>query len=332
MDEKYSNYTVKDISAPSSPIELFAKKVLDKLITEGIPPTPSNYTLYFFNMLEDEDEKFKKQIHDMISLEENNDVEKDIQFEKDMKISFKYSKEILQHTAVIYKITKQLKSITSEALKEFSHLSSPKMIEKYLNTVMTKIDKFSEKMEDEIKEIKELYSKNIEIMKEIDSNTLFDMTYGVYNAKYFKRVLTKEIKSVQKFKHTSSFITLKVSNDTLGNIKLKKSFMIINRSIAKILLKTSRRTDIIAHLGNGIFAMLLKHTDRIGAQKTVERLADIISNSTVFIEGNEAEIKIVAAICELKENKEYEDYMKMCSKNLQIAEKENKLYVIEGDE
>ena len=330
MDEKYSNYTVKDISAPTSPIELFAKKVLDKLIVEGIPPIPSNYILYFFNMLEEEDSKLKKQIYEMISLEENNDVEKDIQFEKDMKISFKYSKEILQHTAVIYKITKQLKAITSEALKEFSHLSSPKMVEKHLNTIIGKIDKFSIKMEDELKEIKDLYSKNVVIMKEIDNNTLFDMTYGVYNVKYFKRVLTREINSIQKFKHTSSFITLKVSNNTLENIKLKKSFMIINRSIAKILLKTSRRTDIVAHLGNGIFAMLLKHTDKIGAKKTVERLADIISNSTVFIEGNEVEIHIVASICELKEDKKYEDYIKICGKNLQIAEKENKLY-IEGE-
>ena len=331
MDEKYSNYTVKDINTPTSPLEVFAKKVFDKLITEGIPPIPSNYSLYFFNMLEEEDTKLKKQIYEMIALEENNDVEKDIKFEKDMKISFKYSKNILQHTAVIYKITKQLKSITSDALKEFSHLSSPKIMEKYLNTVALKIDKFSEKMEDELKEIKELYSKNVEIMKEIDSNTLFDMTYGVYNAKYLQRILTKEIKSVQKFKHISSFIALKVSNSTLEKIKLKKSFMIINRSIAKILLKTSRRTDIVAHLGNGIFAMLLKHTDKIGAEKTVQRLADIISNSTVFIEGNEAEVEIVASICELREDKKYDDYIKVCIENLQIAEKEKKLYMIEGE-
>ncbi len=330
MEEKYSNYTVKDISSPTSPIELFAKKVLDKLIVEGIPPIPSNYILYFFNMLEEEDSKLKKQIYEMISLEENNDVEKDIQFEKDMKISFKYSKDILQHTAVIYKITKHLKSVISDSFKEIAHLSSPKMTEKYLKAVFTKIESFSTKMEDELKEIKELYSKNVEVMKEIDSNTLFDMTYGVYNAKYFKRVLTKEIQSIQKFKHTSNLITLKVSRATLENIKLKKSFMIINRSIAKILLKTSRRTDIIAHLGNGIFAMLLKHTDTIGAEKTVERLADIISNSTVFIEGNEAEIKIIASICEIREDKTYEDYMKICSENLQKAQKENKLYM-EGE-
>ena len=330
MSDKYSNYTVKDISSPSSPIEIFAKKVLDKLIIEGIPPIPSNYALYFFNMLE-EDPKLKKQVYEMMSLEEHNDVEKDIQFEKNMKISLKYSKDILQHTAVIYKITKQLKSVTAESLKEFSHLSSPKMTEKYLNIIISKIDKFSEKMEDELKDIKELYAKNIEIMKEIDNNTLFDMTYGVYNAKYFKRVLTKEIESVQKFKHISSLITLKVSNNTLKNIKLKKSFMIISRSIAKILLKTSRRTDIVAHLGNGIFAMLLKHTDKIGAKKTVERLADIISTSTVFIEGNEAEIDIVASICELKENKAYEDYINKCGKNLKTVEKENKLYIIEGE-
>ena len=64
MEEKYSNYTVKDLTEPSSPLEKFAKKVLDKLIEEGIPPIPSNYALYFFNLLEEEPLEFKKQVYE----------------------------------------------------------------------------------------------------------------------------------------------------------------------------------------------------------------------------------------------------------------------------
>ena len=331
MAKKYSSYVVKDLTDANSPLEIFAKKVLDKLIEEGIPPIPSNYTLYFFNMLEDEDKEFKKQVYELISLEESDDILKDLELEKKLKLSFKYSKEILQKTALIYKLSSQLKKLLQDSIEQIAHIASPKSVEKYLKNIDSKISKIASNMEGELKEIKELYSKNVEIIKEIESNSVFDMVYGVYNAKYFKKMLEKEIKLISKFSHKSSLIVIKVNDDILKEFKLKKSATIVNRSIAKILLKTSRRTDVIAHLGEGIFAMLLKHTDITGAKRTIERVADIISNSAIFIEGNEVETKIVGAICELKPEIKVDEYFIKCKNALQKAQKENQLYVVEGD-
>jgi len=330
MEEKYSNYTVKDLNEPMSPIEKFAKKVFNKLIEEGIPPIPSNYTLYFFNMLEDEPKEFKDQVYEILSIEEANDIEKDLELEKKLKISFKYSKEILQRTALLYKLTKQLRELLNDTLKQLAHLASPKIAEKYLKNIENKISKISATMNKELKEIKETYSKNVEIIKEIESNSMFDMVYGVYNAKYFKKMVENEIKLIKKFNHKSSLVALKINENILKNLKREKSLVILNRSIAKILLKTSRRSDIVAHLGNGVFAMLLKHTDTFGAKKTIERLSDIIANSAVFIEGEEIEIKIVASICELKGEKTADEIIEKCIELLKKAQKENKLYV-EGD-
>jgi len=330
MEEKYSNYTVKDLNEPMSPIEKFAKKVFNKLIEEGVPPIPSNYTLYFFNMLEDEPKEFKDQVYEILSIEEANDIEKDLELEKKLKISFKYSKEILQRTALLYKLTKQLRELLNDTLKQLAHLASPKIAEKYLKNIENKISKISSTMNKELKEIKETYSKNVEIIKEIESNSMFDMVYGVYNAKYFKKMVENEIKLIKKFNHKSSLVALKINENILKNLKREKSLVILNRSIAKILLKTSRRSDIVAHLGDGVFAMLLKHTDTFGAKKTVERLSDIIANSAVFIEGEEIEIKIVASICEIEGEKTADEIIEKCIELLKKAQKENKLYV-EGD-
>ena len=328
--EKYSNYTVRDLNEQLSPLEKFAKKVLDKLIEEGIPPIPSNYSLYFFNLLEDEPVEFKKHVYELISLEDSDDLEKDLEIEKKLKISFKYLKEILQKTALMYKLSAQFKKILHDSIAQMKHIASPKMVEKYLKNIELKVNKISESMDKELNEIKTIYAKNVEVIKEIESNTVFDMTYGVYNVKYFKKLLENELKLISKFSHKSSLIAIKVSDNTLKQFKLKKSITIVNRSLAKILLKTSRRTDIIAHIEEGIFAMLLKHTDIIGAEKTIERIADIISNSSVFIEGNEIEVKIVGAICDLKSDITPDIYFKECKENLKKAEKENKLYVVKG--
>ena len=330
MEEKYSNYTVKDLTEPMSPLEKFAKKVFDKLIEEGIPPIPSNYTLYFFNLLENEPKEFKEQVSEILSIEDTSDIEKDLELEKKLKLSFKYSKEILQKTALLYKLNKQLKEAINEVKKEIAHVASPKIVEKYLNSFTLKLDKTMSLMNKELQEIKDTYSKNVEIIKEIESNSIFDMLYGVYNINYFQKILKNEIKLIKKFNHKSSLVFLKIKDSILKNLKMKKSVVILNRSIAKILLKTSRRSDIVAHMGNGIFAMLLKHTDRIGAEKTVERLSDIIATSAIFIEGEEIEIKIVASICEINGEKNEKEYINNCLELLKQAEKEDKLY-IEGE-
>jgi len=330
MGEKYSDYVVKDLKDPSNPLEKFAKKVLDKLIEEGIPPIPTNYSLYFFNMLEDESPELKKMIHDILSLEESGDIEKELELEKKLKKSFKYLKEILQKAAVIYKLTNQMKLISDEAIKQISHMASQKVFSKYLKSFEEKIEKLSAKMDESLKDIKEAYSKNIELIKDIESNSIFDMVYGVYNEKYFRDEVKKEIELIKKFKYISSVIFIKIRHEVLANLKSEKSQIILNRSVAKILLKTSRRTDIVAHIGNGVFGMLLRHTDRIGAIKTVERFSDILSNSAIFLEGNEIEAKIVASVCELREDKKYEEYLQKCKELLAKAQEENILY-IEGN-
>ncbi len=324
------NYSVQDLNKPTNSIEKFAKNVFDKLIMEGIPPVPSNYGLYFFNMLEDESDELKKQVQDALSMEETHDIEKDLEVEKKLKNSFKYLKEILQKTAVIYKLTNQLKKISDESLNQFQHIVSQKIMEKYLKLFEEKIDSISCKMDKELNSIKEVYAKNIELIKDIESNSVFDMRYGVYNEKYFKKELNTEINLMKKFKYISSLIFIKINDNVIKQFKSPKSIVILNKSIAKILLKTSRRTDIVAHIGNGVFAMLLKHTDRIGAIKTIERFSSIIAYSTVFVEGEEAKIKIVGAICELGNNKEYEDYLHECNSLLFKAQEKNLLY-IEGE-
>jgi PleD family two-component response regulator len=98
------------------------------------------------------------------------------------------------------------------------------------------------------------------------------------------------------------------------------------------MLKTSRRTDIIAHLNEGIFGMILKHTDRVGAMKTSERLSDTISNSAMFIEGDELEVKIVIGIAEILPEKDEVKLLECAYKKLEEADKEEQLYKLCEDE
>jgi diguanylate cyclase (GGDEF)-like protein len=332
-DDKFSTVNaVADLNEPSSPLEEFAKKVFDKLLEENVPPIPYYYKMYFLNMLDEEPESFRNQVYEYISLEETNELEKDLEIEKKLKQSFKYSKELLQHTAILYKNTQAIKEIFEKYKQETAHIANPKLFERLITSFEEKLKRINEKLDSELNQIKQLYSKNVEILKDIEVNSIFDSRYGIYNKKFFIKELQKEIKLIKKFKHKSSVVTLKIKDDVMNSMKSEKSKILLNRSVAKIMLKTSRRTDIIAHLGDGVFAMLLKHTDRIGAYKTVERLSDIISNSAIFLEGEEVNIQIVSGIVEIVNEEDVEVCLSHALAMMEKAEKDGVLYyVYEGE-
>ncbi len=330
-NDKFSTGSAVDLSSPSSPLESFAKKVLDKLIEENTPPIPYYYQVYFFNLLDEEPSEFKKQIFELIDIEETNEAEKDIDFEKKLKLSFKYSKDLLQKTALLYKLSDKLTAIMKKYKEESSHIANPKAFEKLTKSMEDKLTILIKRFNQEMQEIKTLYAKNVETLKAIESNSIFDSQYGIFNKIYFLKELKKEIILIEKFSHTSSIVLIKIEDSILNKIKSEKSKLLANRSVAKIILKTSRRTDVIAHYENGIFAMLLKHTDRIGASKTIERLADTISMSAVFLEGEEIELRLVGSVVEIKEKKDETEYMAMALNTLKEAEQEHMLYkVYEG--
>jgi diguanylate cyclase (GGDEF)-like protein len=328
-DDKFSTVnSVANLNEPTSPLEKFAKRVFDKLLEENVPPIPYYYKVYFYNLLDEEDPQFRSQVYEIISLEETNELEKDIEIEKKLKQSFKYSKELLQHTAVLYKSSQAIKEIFEKYKKETEYIANPKIFERLISSFEEKLKKINEKLDKELNYIKQLYAKNIEILKDIESNSVFDARYGIYNKNFFLRELTKEIKLIEKFKHTSSIITLKIKKEVLDNLKSEKSKILLNRSVAKIMLKTSRRTDIVAHLGEGVFAMLLKHTDRIGAGRTVERLSDTINTSAIFLEGEEINIEIVAGIVEIVKFEDVEVCLSHALEMMEKAQNDDVLYYV----
>ena len=151
-----------------SPLKSFKlqKKVFDKLLEENVPPIPYYYKMYFLNMLDDEPENFRKQIYEFMSLEETNELEKDLEIEKKLKQSFKYSKELLQHTAVLYKSSQSIKDVFEKYKSEASNVANPRLFERLIKTFEERIKLINSKLDNELNQIKKLYAKNIEILKD----------------------------------------------------------------------------------------------------------------------------------------------------------------------
>jgi GGDEF domain-containing protein len=70
-----------------------------------------------------------------------------------------------------------------------------------------------------------------------------------------------------------------------------------------MILKRSRRNDIISHLENGIFIILLKHTNNEQANATIERIDNMISLSNYIVDSQSIEIELDFALSKIDPNK-----------------------------
>ena len=291
-----------DIDNPSSDIEIYAKEVLNTLLTDNLPPTPNNFSLYFDRLLEGKSESLRKQIHSILELEENNDDENTIALEQSLKQGFSSVKGILGVTANLYKNMSLMTKILDKRKKELSQKPDSKEALTVISTLENDVSKLNSILKTQSTQMRSIYDDTAKIIKNVENETIFDNQFGVYNKRYLLTKIEQEMGLIKEFHHKSSLIMIELSRDLKKSIKSEKAILLMVRTIARLLLKTSRRSDIVAHYGNGVFAMLLKHTDIESAKKASERLAELVSNSNFFLADREIQLKISIGVTDIDPN------------------------------
>jgi len=281
-----------DMDNPSSDIEVYAKEVLGVLIQDNLPPTPNNYSLYFDRLLENKSENLRKQIQAILELEESNDAENTIELEHRLKQGFSSVKNILGVSATLYKNISLMIKILEKRKKELNVHPDVKELTSLVDTLEHDVEKLSGILKTQTTRMKGLYDDTAKIVKSVENETIFDNQFGVYNRRYLLTKIEKEQDLIAKFNHSSSLIMLELSRELKEKVKNEKAILLMTRTIARLLLKTSRRSDVVAHYGNGIFSMLLSHTDIESAKKASERLSDLVSNSNFFLADQEIQLQI----------------------------------------
>lgn len=299
IDENFDNSTENlpkiealSIDNPTSDIEIYAKEVLHSLIADNLPPTPNNFSLYFDRFLEEKNKKFRQQIHSILELEESDESESTIKLERTLKEGFDSVKSILGVTANLYKNMALMSKILSKRREELVDSQESREALSILDTLEKDLGKLSAILKTESLQMKTHYAATADIIKNVENETIFDNQFGVYNKRYLMTKIEKEISLVKEFHNSSSLIMIELSQELKTSIKNEKAIQLMTKAIARLLLKTSRRSDIVAHYGNGVFAMLLKHTDIESAKKASERLIELVSNSNFFLADREIQLKI----------------------------------------
>jgi len=288
-----------DMDEASSDVEIYAKEVLRALLTDNLPPTPNNFAAYFDRLLEDKSANLRKQIVSMLELEENNDDENTILLEQSLKQGFSSVKNILNVTANLYKNMALMTKILDKRKKELSDHPEMGQAVGILSSLESDVTKLNGILKKQSVQMKTMYDETANIVKGVENETIFDNKFGVYNKRYLMNKLEVEIDLINKFNHNSSLIFIELATDLKETVNNDKAIILMTRTIARLLLKTSRRSDIVAHYGNGKFAMILKHTDIENAKRTSERLCDLVSNSNFFLADRELQLQISIGITDI---------------------------------
>ena len=291
--------STSSLNDPTSDLEIFAKEVLDALISDNLPPTPNNFALYFDRILEDKSESLRRQIGSVLELEEDNHEDTSIELEKTLKQGFSSVKSILQLSATLYKNISLMEKILEKRQTEMKEVFSLNSANDLLVSLGDDVGKLSSILKKQVTHMKVIYDETATIVKQVENETIFDNQYGVYNKRFLITKLEQECHLIDEFKHKSSLITVRLAKATGENIQSEKAQQLMVRTVARLLLKTSRRSDIVAHYGSGVFAMVLKHTDIESAKRASERLFDLVASSNFFIAEQEIQLRIAIGVTEL---------------------------------
>lgn len=277
-------------------LDSYAKEVVAQMAQDSIPPLPSNYRSYFEKLLDEKNGDIKQQILQLMDIEDTSNTDKILTLEQSVKENFLYIKQILNIISTIYKNSTIMQELLVKKEKELDASSNALHLRSVTNSLKNDLRLLSENTKTQNVALKELYQKSIVIIKDVSENTIYDSKYELYNQKYFLKQLESELKLVKEFGHSSSVLMLKVHNDTLQRLSKIKTQELVVRTVAKLLLKTSRRSDIIAHYGEGYFTMLLKNTSLEGAKRNATRLRDMVKESNFFLGEQEIILNIAVGL------------------------------------
>jgi diguanylate cyclase (GGDEF)-like protein len=277
-----------------------SNEVINKLLEKEINITPNNFSIYFYKILDKKELKEKEEILNIIDLENGLDsniinIEKHFlnniileKFEKIFKTNLNNYKNIL---SIIKKIQ------NSKNKKDF--LKKQKFDSLLLNFEqdLLKLNNILFKNQKNIKNNIETIYNNIKNIKDIN---IYHIDFNMYNEKYIKDIIQKELKlfSLDNNKKETSLIFLKLKDINEIEFNTQKQ---LNKTIAKLLIKTGRRSDVIGYLGDDVFVILLKYTNFENAKKTINRIKNMVENTTLFIKDKEVQLLINIDVIELND-------------------------------
>ena len=322
---------VSSLEEPTSDLEKYAQEVLTEMIREGIPPTPSNFDAFFDKLLDSREPAFRKRILKLLELEDGGDDEHHGAMERRMKEAVTNIKTFLQNINLLYKNLRHLETVIEKRLFETNAIADKGAMSALLEGVKKDLKMMNDIIRKDAGALKENYAAASKLVKEIAAEAVFDDRFGVYKKNYLLKKMRREMKLIKEFRNESSLMTVRIGEAVVQMIQNPKVLQLILRTVARLLLKTSRRSDVVAHYDQGIFAILMRHTSLDNAKKAAERLEELVHNSNFFVGDEEIHLSVIIGIARLDLDRTVEQTIVCALDALDLATEESPCQICSQD-
>jgi len=272
-------------------VNLLSKQALSSMTKDKVIPTPENYKSYFEKQLEKRTSQEKKAISELLLDKEDFGDQYIATLEKDIQDAY-------------LNVKKMTESIAHSFSKLLAVRKKAKVI--HANHTAANLVSFQEELavslkhlDSDLKSIKESYTQTAELINNFNKNSIYDKKYGIYNKKYLLMAIDETIKKSAMFDYPNTLVAIRIKPQILQKVSSKRDKELLSLNLAKLLYKRSRRSDIIAHYEDGIFMMLLKHTNLEFAKTATERIEDSVEEANFMVDENVIEVELdfgIAAI------------------------------------
>ncbi|EAK9948458.1 UNVERIFIED_CONTAM: diguanylate cyclase [Campylobacter lari] len=308
--------------------EKFAKSILTELVKDNVPPTPTNYGVYFQKMLEERPGAFKKKVSEIMEFEQNDDGIKRANIEQEIKKSFSSTSALLQYIAMIYRHLETVKDMLRRRNSELAISTGNLAVSNVIHALEADLSRFSGILDKYSDEIKESFDEVRQTYKHIEEQSDFDSKFGVYNKKYFLENLEKSIESNAKYNYHTSLIFFRVKEEILEQTYTQKEKNAFLKGVCRIFSKNVSSSDIVAHCGNNIFAMMISHTNLEKAQEICNKILESLENSNFFLADKEIDVDVEVAISAVNQDSKGEELIEKCIEALKDSGKNLEPFVI----
>jgi len=166
-----------------------------------------------------------------------------------------------------------------------------------------------------LKRIQKVVSeKSKKYITQLKNLAIKDPLTGVYNYRYLMERLPIEVYRSKRYNDPFSLALLDI--DYFKSINDVYGHQIGDRLLAEFanfIRNSLRQSDILARYGGGEFAILMTHTDKLGAQYVANRLITTLGSHIFKIERTEIKLKIGMGIATLSSDEYCDTYDKLLS-------------------
>ncbi|MDE5603897.1 MAG: diguanylate cyclase, partial [Helicobacter sp.] len=141
----------------------------------------------------------------------------------------------------------------------------------------------------------------------------------------------KTLDAIRDTKHKHSFIVFKTSKKLDKIMMDKKKSMAINRTVVKVLQNLANKSDPIAYIGEGVFAILLHYSDKENAKRFANKVCDNVNSTNIYFDDKEVILTVNSGILEINKDTKSQEFIKNAIQALKKASSDDASFSVFED-